>query len=381
VEAGSEAMIDGKRSRRSTSPRRRVSIVVAIVGFLFSSLIAVRVLWETGWDATIFVAFGEEAIPTREYAEERLGSVYLRPEQGHDGKFFFVQSNDPWVIDPDENAQVLDRPLYRSQRMLYPVLAGGGGLFGPEAIVWGMLVVNLIAMGVGTWVTSQIAIEMGGSPWWGLAFALNLGFISEINIGGAGVVAAAAAFGAVLMFMRSRVPAGIALLAVAALSREAMLLAAAGVALWLWLEKRRTTAVIAAIVPGVSVIAWAAYLRLRIGEGSVAAEVQEIGWPFVGFLEAFESWIGDPVDLAVGVAMMLLFILYTRRVLIGRHLVGWAFVGFVLLGIVFTEQVWHSYFDITRAVAPIITSFVLLVFLGSKNEQLRTASSELSQSG
>jgi hypothetical protein len=365
VENGSNRVPEIGRPDHAPTAGRKLAVVVAIVGFLFSSLIAVRVLWETGWDATIFVAFGEEATPSREYAEERLGEVYLRPEQGHDGKFFFVQSNDPWVLDPEENAQVLDRPLYRSQRMLYPVLAGGGGLFGSEAIVWAMLVVNLIAMGVGTWITSQIAMEMGGSPWWGLAFALNLGFISEINIGGAGVVAAAAAFGAVLFFMRGRSPAGIALLATAALSREAMLLAAAGVALLLWLEKRRKTAVLAALVPGLAVIAWAAYLRIRIGEGSVAAEVQEIGWPFAGFVEAFESWVGDPVDLAVGVAMMLLFILFTRRVLIGRHLVGWAFLGFVLLGILFTEQVWHSYFDITRAVAPIITAFVLLVFLGS----------------
>jgi hypothetical protein len=339
---------------------------VAAVSIVFSSLIAIRVLSEVDWDATIFVAFGEEAIPTREYAEARLGDVYLRAAQGHDGKFFFVQSNDPWVLDPGENAEVLDRPLYRSQRMLYPVLAGGAGLFGPEVIVWAMLVVNIIAMGVGTWVTARIAMEMGGSPWWGLAFAFNLGFISEVNIGGAGVVAAAAAFGAVLVFMRDKVAAGIALLAVAALSREAMLLAAAGVALWLWLDQRRRTAVMTALIPGLAVLSWAAYLRLRIGEGVVTAQVQEIGWPFVGFVEAFQSWVGDPVDLAVGVAMMILFVLFTRRVLVSRHLVGWAFVGFVLLGIVFTEQVWHSYFDITRAVAPIITSFVLLVFLGSK---------------
>jgi hypothetical protein len=230
--------------------------------------------------------------------------------------------------------------------------------------------VNLLAMGAGTWVTALIAIEMGGSPWWGLAFALNLGFISEINIGGAGVVAAAAAFGAVLMLMRGRTPAGTALLVAAALSREAMLLAAAGAALWLWLENRRRTAVITALIPGLSVVVWAMYLRLRIGTGSATSEVEEIGWPFVGFVEAFESWLGDPMDLAVGVAMMILFVLFTRRVLIGRQLVGWAFLGFVLLGVLFTEQVWHSYFDITRAVAPIITSFVLLVFVGGRGVEV-----------
>ena len=178
---------------------------------MVGGLLAVRLLAVSDWDPTAFTAFGDESTAITSYAEDLLGrEVLTREFQGHDGKFFFVQSNDPWIIDPDENAQVLDRPLYRSQRMLYPVLAGGGGLFGPEAVVWAMLVVNLIAMGVGTWVTSQIAIEMGGSPWWGLAFALNLGFISEINIGGAGVVAAAAAFGAVLMFMRERAAAGIA---------------------------------------------------------------------------------------------------------------------------------------------------------------------------
>lgn len=345
----------------------RTPIVVGLAAVAFSSLIAVRVLSQVEWDATIFIAFGEEATPTREYAEERLGEIYLRPKQGHDGKFFFVQSNDPLVIEPEENALVLDRPLYRSQRMLYPVLAGGLGLFGAETIVWSMLVVNLLAMGAGTWVVAKIAIEMGGSPWWGLAFALNLGFISEVNIGGAGVVAAAAAFGAVLCLMRDRYAPAIALLVLAALSREAMLIAAAGIALWLWMRGDRRRAVSAGALPVAAVAAWAVYLRMRVGSGAVTSQVQEIGWPFMGFIEAFQSWVTDPIDLAAGVAMMILFILFTRRVLITRHVVGVAFVGFVALGLVFTEQVWHSYFDITRAVAPIITSFVLLLFLGAES--------------
>jgi hypothetical protein len=345
-----------RRSRRSIG-------LVAFVAVLLLSLLTFREIQGAGWDATLFVAFGEDAIPTREYAEARLDNIYLRPAQGHDGKFFFVQANDPWILAPQANAEVLDRPLYRSQRMLYPVLAGGFGLFGPQTIVWAMLVVNLLAMGAGSWAVARIAEEMGGSPWWGLAFALNIGFFSEVNIGGAGVVAAAAAFGAVLMFMRERVAIGTGLLVAAVLAREAMLIAAAGVALWLWLQKRRKSAVIVAATPGLAVLVWAVYLRLRIGEGSVAQEVQEIGWPFAGFFEAFAGWRDDSLDLVVGVAMMALFILFTRRVVVSRHLIGWTFLGFVALGLVFTEQVWRSYFDITRAIAPVITSFVLLVFL------------------
>ncbi len=342
---------------------RRRAFCVAATACLFAALLVVRNLSQVDWDPTLYTAFGEEAIPTREYAEERLGDLYLRPLQGHDGKFFFVQANDPWVLDPAANASALDRPLYRSQRMLYPILAGGAGLFSPGVIVWALIAVNVIAVGAGTWATGAVARTMGMSPWWGLAFALNLGFISEMNISGAGIVAAAAAFGAVALFLRSRVLLGVIMLCLAALSREAMLIAAAGTAWWLWHFKRdRRVALMAGAVPLGAVVAWAFYLRVRIGMDSGVSQVQEIGLPFVGFFQALGEWMGDPLDLAVGLAVMLLFVLFTRRVVMSEHLVGWAFVGFVVLGILFTKQVWLSYFDITRAIAPVLTAFVLLVF-------------------
>jgi hypothetical protein len=354
--------------------------VVGLVALVVSTLVAIRVLAEEDWDPTALIAFGEKAIPTREYAEERLGSVHLRPEQGHDGKFFFVQANDPWIARPGDNAQVLDRPLYRSQRMLYPVLVGGAGAFGPETIVWSMLVVNLIAMGVGSWVVALIATDLGGSAWWGLAFVLNPGFISELTISGAGVVAAAAAFGALLVFMRGHSGWGIVLLSFASLAREAMLISAVGIAAWLWSRRERGKAVLTVGIPLATVLAWGIYVRLRIHQVAVTPEVEEIGWPFVGLMTAVESWRISPIDLVAGVAIVMLFVLYTRRVIFSRHVVGLAFVGFVLLGVLFTEQVWHSFFDITRAVAPIITSFALLLVFGSRSD-LESTRNEIRSSG
>ena len=55
--------------------RRLGPISVAILGAALMAAIAVRVIAEVDWDATIFVAFGEEATPTREYAEERIGEL------------------------------------------------------------------------------------------------------------------------------------------------------------------------------------------------------------------------------------------------------------------------------------------------------------------
>lgn len=347
----------------STSGHLR-PLLVGVVGLVLASLFVLSQFSKFDWDPTHFVAFGEEATEIRAYAEDRLGVVRLRPHLGHDGRFFFVQANDPWILHPEENAYLLDRPLYRSQRMLYPTVAGGFGLFGPEAIVWGMLLLNLVAMGFGSWAVASIATAMGGSAWWGLAFLLNLGFISELDVGGAGIVAGAAAFAAVALFLGGRMWAGVALLTVAALSREVMLVVAAGTAFYFWRRGQKRQAMIAITVPLGAVVAWALYLRLRMGLDSGLSEVREIGFPFVGFIQAFASWINDPVDLVVGLSVFLVLGLFLRRSILQDNLVGWAFLGFVPLALMLTEQVWHSYFDMTRGVAPLLTAFVLLAVVG-----------------
>jgi hypothetical protein len=249
--------------------------------------------------------------------------------------------------------------------MFYPLLAGGFGFLSPDGVVWGLLVVNLLAMGFGTWAVAVLASEMGLSPWWGMAFLLNIGLVSELNIDGAGIVAAAAAFGAVALFLKGKFWWGVGLLVVAALSREVMLLVAAGSAFWWWrVRGDRARAMWTLLVPGAAVALWALYLRMQMGWDGGAAEIQEIGLPFVGFFQALTNyWIHDPIEnLVVGAGLLILFFVFTARVMGSSELVGWAFVLFALLGVVFTEQVWRSYFDITRAVAPVISAFVLLVF-------------------
>ncbi|MGC2240470.1 MAG: hypothetical protein WA726_06495 [Acidimicrobiia bacterium] len=353
-------------------PATRRLVLLGLIAIVFSGLLVARNLAAAEWDPTLYTAFGEKATPTRVYAEAKLGEVFLRPEQGHDGKFFFVQANDPLLIHPDENAQVLDRPLYRSQRMLYPLLAGGGGLFSPEVIVWSLIVVNMLALAVGTIATSFVATSMRLSPWWGLAFTFNVGLISEMNIDGAGVVAAAAAFGAVAVLQRGRYSWGVTLLALSALSREPMLIAAAGSAWWFWRYRtNKKVALYLFLVPSALVGLWAIYLRMRIGAADLVNpnSPDSLALPFVGLAKAFSSWMGDPMDLLVGCTMVVVLAVFARRALIDRKLVGWAFLGFVPLSVVLSEAVWHSFFDITRAIAPVLTALVLLIAGAGRAEE------------
>lgn len=350
------------------------AVVVAAVGLVIALSYVGRSLAGSDWDPTLFTAFGEEAQPSREYAEQRLGDVMLRPQQGHDGKFFFIQANDPLLLDPAEHAALLDRPLYRSQRMLYPLLAGGFGLFGPEQIVWAMIAVNVVFLAVGTWATAVVARQLGGSAWWGLAFALNFGLISEIAIGGGGVVGAALVLCAVAALGAERHALGVVALSGAVLAREALLVCVAGIAFSLWKDRRHRLAALYASVPVGVVLLWAVYLRLRLGWASGVSEVQEVGWPFVGFLEAWATWATDPVDMLAGVVVLAVAVVFVVRAVRSDHPLGWAALGFAPLAIVFTKQVWLNYFDISRAVALMFTAFVVLAFASRRSRTQAGAS-------
>ncbi len=347
----------------------RASLSVGVVAAVAAAIIAAMVLGRFGWDPSIFASFGDDAAAITEYAENRVGGeVLTRPGQGHDGKYFFVLANDPLLVDPASHASVIDRPRYRAQRMLYPLVSGAIAGFQPGTILWTLLMVNVVAMGLGSVAVGRIASDLGGSVWWGLAFALNLGFVIEQNIDGAGVIAAASAFWGLHLLMRGRINPAIGLLVASVLSREAMLVVVAGAGLWLW-GRNRIAAIKVVSWPTVAVLAWGGYLRLRLGVETSGTEIQEIGLPFRGLYLAFQGWMTEPTNLVTGIAVVLLLIVFARRALNSGELAGWATLGFVPLAFLFSRQVWAGYFDISRAVAPAITAFVLLAF--AKNTKTR----------
>lgn len=344
----------------------RVGLVTLALGVLFAASHIAR----NDMDPTVFIAVGEQSGEIREYAEDLLGDVALRPELGHDGRFFFVQANDPWLLEPDANASILDRPVYRAQRMAYPMMASLVGILPPSGVVWGMVVVNILAMAAGAGVCGLLAIRFGGSAWWGLAFPFNIGLISEFSIGGAGIVATGAAFAAVLMLLEERVLGASLLFALSCLAREVMLISVAGAAVWLLLTKKPGIAARIAVWPVVAVLAWGAYIRLVLPAGGAVAE-GNLGLPLVGFIDNFENWGSDPFELIIGLVVVVVLLFYTYRALRNPSLTAWTFLPFAVLAFLLAEPVWDGYFNITRAVAPVLTAYFLITFAPSVEEHRR----------
>lgn len=337
--------------------------VVGIVGFAIGAGLVLRLLALDGMDPTIFLAFGEEKPLQTAYGRSHLGRVAVRAGAGHDGKYFFIQANDPWFLDPEANAAFLDIPFYRGQRMLYPSIASGFGTLPPEAIPWSLLGVNLLALAVGTAIGARLARTSSSTTWLGLSVALNIGLIFELLIDGSGVLAYTCCIGALYALTRDRIWLAAALFAGAALSREVMVAFALGVfALW-WVERRKLPWPIV-IVPLSAMAGWAAYLASRLwGIPGTGTELTFLSPPFVGFVRAFGPWLRSPDQLLINGLTVAVVVAFTPLALRGRLPLAWGALPFVALMPFLSVDVFLETPDLTRAIAPIFTACAFLVIV------------------
>lgn len=143
----------------------------------------------------------------------------------YDGEFAYFLA-----LDPQHAAGYLDKPIYRYTRILYPMMARLLALGQPQLIPWTLILVNLLAMTLGTLVVASWLQRKGYSPWFGLLFGLSPGLVigMQYDLNEPTAIALAAAGMAFLTWeeqqrLRHWWLAGLAF-AAAALAREATLI-------------------------------------------------------------------------------------------------------------------------------------------------------------
>lgn len=345
-----------------------VSALVGLIGLGVGLYTSGSILAGSDWNPSVLLKFTEAHPEQMHYATRMLGDVVPAPGEGHDGKYFFIQAMDPFFLEPELHARMLEHPSYRAQRMLYPTLGGGFGLFPPVFTAWALWGLNMAGLAAGGWLTARLAFEMGLSPWLGAVFFLTPGVLISSLIDTADVLGMLFLVAGAVMVMRGRYAPGALLLAVAALSRETMLLGALGAVVWIWRTEKRIPPILG--LPFLVTAGWWGFLRLRIGhldEG--VPDLTAIGLPFRGFYQALEQWTASsaaPENMLFGVVLMILSLLVVRRAWLTPSVLGYMTAGFSLIAIAMTVEVWSTYFDSTRALAPVIPAYVLMVLAQAK---------------
>jgi len=89
-------------------------------------------------------------------------------------------------------------------------------------------------------------------------------------------------------------------------------------------------------------------------------EVQEFGPPFAGLLASVDQWLTDPVELAIILCLIGLMPVLVVRAMQRPNPLAWGALGFVVLAVFLTRQVWWNFFDISRAITPIMTASTVM---------------------
>ena len=339
---------------------RSAPALVALTGLLFY---AAWVGWahHIGHDWRDWAAIGSRFVSA---SEATPAIVRDRPhatsEVGYDGQFFLYIARDPAGAVP-----YLDNASYRYGRIVYPLAARGLALGRQEAIPLALLVLNLLAVAVGTWAVAAWLRREGFPEWFALLYAAYPGVFFGVWRDLSEPLAYSLAALAVLAFdgdRARRIALSAALFSVATLTREGAAVFALVWAASLAVRGRRLQATLLAVGSVAPYLAYRfVFLDLWLGNAGVPEKLRPTPVPFGGIGHYF-PWGGVELQRVYAVLAPGTFCAALAAVALVRGAKApavWALLANALLFVVFLPAAAYADY----ASAGRISTSVFLAFL------------------
>ena len=294
--------------------------------------------------------------PLLSQIEAELGPLHPAGPLGHDGQISYLIARDPF----NHHATVtrmreLDQAPYRYRRVFYSLVAGGFGLLPGGMTLIGLVVWAAVGVGLGTGAAADVSDRLGLPGWVAPATLLNLGVLLSAVMLTSDALALGLGLVGIALAGRSRLAWAALFLALAALTKEAYLLFAWTVAVWLWLAGRRQTALAMAVVPVLPLLLWTVWVSRSAG--GVAPALHHFAIPGTGIWEAVPAWLASrPVGATVmlgGATALLVIGSLAVSVLKGDRLLALCCGAWALLGLVLSVNVWEVPTNALRVLAPL----------------------------
>lgn len=274
---------------------------MAAATFAIYSLYAVAQLRAYGWDIALFACLGDSYTDP---AGVPPGVTVHRNSDGYDGQFFYRMAVEPFSLAGRAVGVQFDYPVYRMQRIGYPMLAflASGGH--PRGALWSMLIVNVLAL---TAIAGFAAAAV--DHWSGIAAAFHPGFVLTVTRDLSEATEAAFVVAAVLALTRGRKVTAAILLTLGVLSKETAVFAAFAFVGADVLTRRFDRRDLAFLLPIGVFFGWKALLFQLWNAPFTFGASQHLGLPFGGFMKRFvEAFVEGAAQRVLVLEMFLLAI-------------------------------------------------------------------------
>ena len=166
-----------------------------------------------------------------------LGSIWAEHNRagtwGYDGQFYYQLARDPFHA-----YQFMDNAPYRYQRLFYPVVVSFFSLGIPFLIPYLMLLVNIAAIVGSVEIVSQLLVKRHMSPWLSLPVGLYFGQAAAVTFDTAEPFAIFLLCLGFWLLEEKRVSWSALFMGLAALSRDVVVVFAAGYAIFFFCQRR-----------------------------------------------------------------------------------------------------------------------------------------------
>jgi hypothetical protein len=304
--------------------------------------------------------------PSVSVVRQDFPGARLAPGVGLDGQQYYAIARDP--LHPNAVAQQLDRPRYRLQRPLLPVLvwllhADGAG---PGLLV-AFVIIGVGALFLGSLATGALSTTLGGPASAAALFAVLPGAYLSLRFTLADSLALALAITTLTLSARGRDRAAVAVAILAVLARETTLLVFLG---W-WLAARsnrgRQQLLLAA---GVTAGLWAVAVRVTVPAGAVLAG--ELRPPLSGLTDATRLiWAHgqEPLGMIITLGSIILGGVVLWRRGLGHPLAWVVAVNLAFVAVMGTSLV-GLYFSSGRTMMPVLLFALLMVSCPGRRSEL-----------
>lgn len=350
--------IDNLARERRTLDCSRVRVFAGwfAIGITIPLLVQFLMVCKPGHDWTTLLRVGSES-NIRPRIESELGPVSTIDPIGHDGQIFYLIARDPAGIrGVPEHLPLFCQPQYRYRRILYPLLAGGGGSFSGPMTLLGMIAWTAIGSGLATVATADICHSLQLRRWTVILAACNPGVLFSSLLLTSDVLALGLALSGVALMLRGKERMAVAAFALAVLSKETFLIFPIAFSMLALKDRRFVRSGMTLFGSALPFLLWSVWLALRMMPGNQS--LHHITFPGYGILESGSFWFTDsglPDGLTgvFGVGMLLLslgLVALDRR---SSQVIRWNLLLWSLLGSVLSLAVWGVPLNAVRVLSPL----------------------------